>query len=123
VTEERYVALNGKYLADADRLLAGGDYPQASEKYWGAAAEVVKAIAEAHSWRHSNHRDLRNAISRISRETGDVEYLDLFSTAESLHANFYEDFMEPEDVRHYAGRIKALIQKLQTQSELTNRGN
>jgi hypothetical protein len=115
VTQERYVALDGKYLADADRLLAAGDYPQASEKYWGAAAEMVKAIAEAHTWRHSNHRDLRNAVSRLFRETGDGELLTLFSEAESLHANSYEDFLEPEDVRHYAGRIKALIQKLQVQ--------
>lgn len=35
---ERYRALNGKYLADAERLLAAGDYPQASEKFWGAVA-------------------------------------------------------------------------------------
>ena len=113
MTQERYVALNGKYLADADRLLGEGDYPQASEKYRGAAAQMVKAVAEARSWRHSSHRDLRNAISRLSREIGDTEYLDLFSTAESLHANFYEDFLEPEDVRHYATRIRRLIEKLQ----------
>jgi Archaeal PaREP1/PaREP8 family len=115
VTQERYVALNGKYLADADRLLAAGDYPQASEEYWGAAAEMVKSIGEAHSWRHSNHRDLRGAVSRLFRETGDGELLTMFSEAASLHATFNEDFMEPEDVRHYAGRIKALIQKLQAQ--------
>ena len=40
------MALNGKYLEDADRLLEAGDYVQASEKYWGAMAEIVKAIAE-----------------------------------------------------------------------------
>jgi hypothetical protein len=113
VTQERYVALNGKYLADADRLLATGDYPQASEKYWGAAAEMVKAVAELRNWRHSNHRDLRGAVSRLFRDTGDGELLTLFSEAESLHANFYEDFMEPEDVRHYAARMKTLVGKLQ----------
>ena len=95
MTRERYVALDGEYLADADRLLAEGDYPQASEKYWGAAAEIVKAVAEARRWRHSSHRDLRGAVSRLFRGSGDAAYLDLFSTAEALHANYYEDFLEP----------------------------
>jgi hypothetical protein len=106
------MALNGKYLEDADRLLAAGDYPQASEKYWGATAEAVKALVEARHWRHSSHRDLRSAVSRLYRETDDAKYLDYFSNAEALHANFYEDFLEPEDVRHYATRIRSLVEKL-----------
>jgi hypothetical protein len=109
---ERYVALNRKYIDDADRLMAEGDYPQASEKYWGAVAEMVKAIAETRSWRHSSHRDLRNAVSRFYRETGDADFLRLFSIAESLHANFYEDFMEPEDLRVYADDARTLVTKL-----------
>ncbi len=113
VQHERYVALNLKHLRDAEELLTAGDYPQASEKFWGAVAEMVKAVASSRHWRHSSHRDLRGAVSRLYREAGDSEYLDLFSTAESLHANFYEDFLEPEDVRHYAARARRLVEKLQ----------
>lgn len=108
----RYEALNGKYLRDSDRLLAASDYPQASEKLWGAAAQAVKAVAATRRWRHSGHRDLRRAVSRLYRETGDNEYLELFSIAESVHANFYEDFLEPEDVRLYAQRVRQLVEKL-----------
>lgn len=110
---EKYMALNTKYLHDAESLLTAGDYPQASEKLWGAVATLVKAVATTRHWRHSNHRDLRAAVSRLYRETGDSEYLDLFSTAEALHANFCEDFLEPEDVRHYATRARRLIEKLE----------
>ena len=40
-----YVGLNNKYLREADTLVRQGDYVQASEKFWGAAAEMVKAVA------------------------------------------------------------------------------
>ena len=40
-----YERLNGKYLREAEELLEKKDYPQASEKLWGAAAEIVKAVA------------------------------------------------------------------------------
>jgi hypothetical protein len=34
-----------RYLGEAEELLARGDYVQASEKAWGAAAQIVKAVA------------------------------------------------------------------------------
>ena len=111
------MTLNGKYLKEAEELLAANDSVQASEKLWGAVAVAVKAVAADRRWRHSSHRDLRGAISRLYRETGDPEYLELFSIAESLHANFYEDFMQPEDVRVYAERARRLVAKLQALAE------
>jgi hypothetical protein len=110
--QDRYMALNGKYLRDATVLLERGDYPQASEKLWGATAQAVKAIASKRRWRHSSDRDLRNAISRIYKETGDPELLTLFSIAESLHANFYEDYLDGDAVRIYSSKVRELIQKL-----------
>ena len=112
MAEQRYVALNGKYMRDARELLDKGDYPQASEKLWGVAAQAIKAVAASRRWRHSSHRDLRTIISRLRQETGDAEYLPLFSAAESLHANFYEDFLAPDDVKFYAEQVYRLIEKL-----------
>jgi len=43
----KYAELNGKFLKDAKTLLEKRDYVQASEKLWGAAAQIVKAIALA----------------------------------------------------------------------------
>ena len=111
--ETKYRALNGKYMKEAEELLAANDSVQASEKFWGAVALAVKEVAAARRWRHSNHRDLRGAISRLYRETGDGDFLRLFSVAESLHANFYEDFLSPEDVRYYAQDARRLVEKLQ----------
>ena len=44
---QNYLDLNHKYLDEAESLIQKGDYVQASEKFWGAAAEMVKAVAAA----------------------------------------------------------------------------
>jgi hypothetical protein len=62
------MALNVKYLADADQLLEVGDYSQASERYWGAVAEVLKAIADDRGWRHLTHREIRGTLGRLAEE-------------------------------------------------------
>jgi len=110
--QEHYQMLNGKYLLDSERLLADGDYPQASEKLWGAAAEMVKAVAEARGWRHYSHLELREAVQRLARETGDDELRRLFAVMESLHANFYENWMDGATVEVHANDARRLIEKL-----------
>jgi hypothetical protein len=42
---EFHRSLAEKFLREAEELLAKGDYVQASEKAWGAAAQMVKAVA------------------------------------------------------------------------------
>ena len=109
----KYRELHDKYMNDANRLLEQGDHPQASEHLWGAAAQMVKAVAESRQWRHSSHRDLRGTISRLFRETNDPDLPRLFAVAEALHTKFYEDYIQPEELRVYAGDIRQLIDKLQ----------
>ena len=42
-------------LAQAVGEWESGDLRQASEKGWGAAAQMVKALAEQRGWQHNNH--------------------------------------------------------------------
>jgi len=108
------MALNGKYLEEAERLLKSGDYVQASEKFWGAVAEMVKVVATHRRWRHYSHNELRSAVEKLYKETGDRELLTLFSVAEALHANLYENFMSGEVVEAHADDALRLVAKLQS---------
>jgi hypothetical protein len=63
--------------------------------------------------RHLNHYDLRQAISKLAQEANDNDMLALFSIAESLHGNFYGNFMPGDDVRFYATKAHELIEKLE----------
>ena len=107
-----YATLKRNYLADAERLLDAGDYPQAPEKLWGAAAEMVKTVAAAWRWQHFSHRELRNAVQQLANETTDADLRRLFAAAEALHANFYENWMDAATVRAHAEDARRLIEKL-----------
>ena len=71
--------------------LTAGDVRQASEKGWGAAVQIVEAIAVRRDWEHQGHRELFQAVDRLRRETGDPDVRRLFDVASVLHINFYED--------------------------------
>ncbi|MDE2968187.1 MAG: hypothetical protein OXS30_11985 [Chloroflexota bacterium] len=107
-----YRELSGEYLRHARALLAEGDLSQASEKGWGAAAVLVKAAAEARGMDHERHRHLWQTIRVLVRETGDVELRGLFSHAESLHGNYYENMLDAEEVAEFMGDVERLVEKL-----------
>lgn len=92
-------------------MLAAGDYVQASEKFWGAVAMMVKMVAEDRGWRHYSHADLRRAAGNIALESNDADLVVLFGVAERLHANFYEGFMTPEVVESSVAGAKHVISK------------
>lgn len=109
---ERYLELSARYLAEAEELLAKGELQQASEKLWGAAAEAVKAVAEAKGWRHYRHRELEEAVERLCEEVKDPELPRLWASALRLHANFYEGFMGHATLKLHAEDVKRLVEKL-----------
>lgn len=106
--------LNGKYLRESQRLLAKGDYPQASEKLWGAMAEIVKAVAARRGIELGTHRSLGEFVSRLQREHRDWELVPAFGLGNALHTNFYEDWMPPDHVEIYADVVRNFVEDLRT---------
>ncbi|KAF5437405.1 hypothetical protein C5S35_04200 [Candidatus Methanophagaceae archaeon] len=109
---EHYLKLNNKYLVDADTLLKRKDYVQASEKLWGAAAEIVKVLAAKRGIALNSHRELYRFVAKLKIELHEPELLNLFSLAGALHQNFYEDWLPPEAVMDHAEAVKELVSKL-----------
>ena len=105
-----------EFLTKARAYLAEGDLLQASEKGWGAAARMVKAVAETRGWRHTSHGDLYRVVNRVANELEDQPLRKLFISANSLHENFYEGPMPEEfiaealdDVQEIMTRLKAIL--------------
>jgi uncharacterized protein (UPF0332 family) len=111
---EEHVRISRKFVQQAEEEFAKGDRLQASEKAWGAAAHAVKAVAQQRGWRHDGHRYLFEAIDKVYRETGDPEIRVLFSAANSLHMNFYENWQSDEFVQDGIERVKVLVERLQS---------
>ena len=82
-----------EFLIKGRAHLAEGDLLQASEKGWGAAAQMVKAVAETRGWRHSTHGDLYHVVDLVAEELSDPRVQNLFRSVSALRQNVYEDYM------------------------------
>ncbi len=112
MTTQDYQQASERFLAQARHELAAGDLAQASEKGWGATAQILKAIAEQRGWEHNRHRHFLRIASRLRAETGDGDIRRLFGSASLLHENFYENEMMAEDVSDGLDDVDTLIDKL-----------
>ena len=99
-------------LAQADAELAAGDLRQASEKGWGAAAQMVKALAERRGWTHNTHRHLFIGVQDLAEDAGDPEIHRLFRSAHELHINFYEHWLRADVVRDHLSDVRQFVARL-----------
>lgn len=111
---QKYNMASRQLLAQARAELAQGDMRQASEKGWGAAAQMVKAVAEVRGWPHRHHGLLTQAVENLAAETGDDDLTDQFAIANSLHVNFYEDALSTRTVRRHLDQIENLTNTLES---------
>ena len=106
-------------LAQGRAELAGGDVRQASEKGWGAAAQMVKSVAERRGWEHRNHAALFSVVAQLATETGDEDIGRLFDVASSLHVNFYENWSTSTTVARGLNDMERLLDKLEPLASIT----
>ena len=110
---QKYHQQSRHLLAQALLELDQGDLVQASEKGWGSAAQVVKAIAEQRGWRHRSHELLFEAVDALADEAGDEDMARLFDVASALHVNFYENWNSARRVRRGLRDVGLLLDKLE----------
>lgn len=110
---EHYSNLMQKYFKEAEAFLAKGDYVQAGEKLWGAAAEIVKVVAAKRGVELRTHDDLWEFVTKLRTELKDPGLSRLFLQANYLHQNFYEGILPPQAVMDGAEAVKEFIDKLE----------
>ena len=101
-----------EFLARAHAYLADGDSLQASEKGWEAAAQMIRAVAEARGWEHSDLREMFRAIHWLVEETGQPELRTYFSAANVLQMNFYDDFLPVATISFDLEAVERLVELL-----------
>ena len=107
-----YREASRQLIAQARAELEVGDLRQASEKAWGAAAQMAKAAASSRGWDHDQHRHLWNAVKDLTNEAGDQVIHDLFVAANGLHVNFYENTYDAQMVARNIDRVEQFIAKV-----------
>jgi len=109
---ELHLKLADKFLREAEEFLAKGDYVQASEKGWGVAAQMIKAVAAKENLELRSHASLWEYLDKLAEKLQDVELRRLWWTANNLHQNFYESWMTPRDVKYAIEDVKKFAEKL-----------
>lgn len=107
-----YLDLFRKYISEGEELLHRGELSQAGEKLWGAVAELLNVIGELKGLPHYRHSDYWRIMEVVVSETKDDELRRLLAVAEKLHANFYHNFIPPENFEGYVKDVKLLIERL-----------
>ena len=107
------------FMAQAYEELAKGDLAQASEKGWGAAEHMVRAVADERGWECDDYPDLHSVMDRLYRETEDSVLVDLFCSAVFLDFSYCEGAFSKEyinatlrDVEEFVKRAEGLLRKM-----------
>ena len=104
-----------EFLEKARRYLADGDLHQASEKGWGAASHMIKAVAAVMDVPYNRHEAFRQIVRMAGSRTGNRRRLvQLGHTAEALHSNYYQRkiFLDAEDIADDLDDVAELLDRL-----------
>ena len=103
------------FLGKSRVYLESGDLHQASEKGWGAAAWMAKAVAETHGWKYSRHDEFFTVMYQAQDFTGELRLENLRRVANELHGFFYtrKIFLRPDVVERNLDQIAMLLDILQ----------
>jgi len=121
---EKYKQLFEKYYEEALKSREKKAYVQGEEKLWGAVTALIKLYAAKKNIfvSHWSHGDLHQFVKKYVDETpvklpdgSTIIPKEVFRTllreAESLHSNFYDNFMTDENFEEVFKIVVKLIEK------------
>ena len=110
-TVQEYIQQSRDFLQKAQQYLAAGDLHQASEKGWGAASHMTKAVAYANGWEYQKHHQFNVVLNNARRKTGRDDIVLLSGVANQLHGNYYERkrFLDAEAIGLALDHVETLM--------------
>ena len=108
-----------EFLAKGREYLTAGDWHQAAEKGWGAAAWMAKAVADAQGWEYKKHDQYYTVMRQARALSGDARLRSLQAIANQLHGFFYtrKRFLDPDDIGHGLDDMETLLDILEPLTE------
>ena len=119
---EDYRHQSREFLTKSREYLAVDDLHQASEKGWGAAAWMAKAVAVVRGWEYTEHAQFGVVCRNASDLTGNDRLLDLCNAAYGLHRNYYtrKMFLSDRTIARDLDQMAELLDALEPLTEPTN---
>ena len=115
-----YARQSREFLDKGRGYLVAGDLHQASEKGWGAAAWMAKAVAEARGWQYKRHDEFFTVMRQAQDVSGDDRLRNLRRAANELHGYYYTRriFLHSDDIEQGLDEVALLLDILQPLTEL-----
>ena len=85
-----HVEMAKNFLVRSKEYLAEGDLHQASEKGWGAASHMAKAVAAENNWTYENHNQFDSVIINARQRYRLPQLREHAKAAHVLHQNYYQ---------------------------------
>ncbi len=110
-----HVNLAREFLDRSKSYLAEGDLHQASEKGWGAAAHIVKAVAVANGWVYEHHDQFDDVIANTRQRYRQPSLRQYGNAAHSLHRNYYKhpSMLNANTIREDIDDVESILNVLQ----------
>ncbi len=108
-----------EFLVKGREYLAAGEWHQAAEKGWGAAAWMAKAVAEAQGWKYSRHDEFFTVMYQAQDLSDDSRLENLRRVANELYGFYYtrKIFLRPDVIARNLDQVESLLNILQPMTE------
>lgn len=81
------------------------DFVKASEFLWGSISKIAYAIGLPYGKKLGKHKEIVLLMRELAESRNKPEVIDWINAAESLHSNFYHNWMEEETFEDYVRKV------------------
>ena len=113
-TVEDRVQISRRLIQQAPGELERGDRLQATEKIWGALAQMLKAHGQQRGWMNmGSHRTVGRIAQQLAAEYDNGEILNAYIAADNGHRNFYDNEMSPPEIADIITVVAGVLPRLE----------
>lgn len=113
-TVEDRVQISRRLAQQAPAELERGDRLQATEKIWGALAQMLKAHGQHRGWMNlGGHRTVGHIARQLAAEYNDLEIVDAYVASDNGHRNFYDNEMSPPEIADIITVVAGVLPRLE----------
>lgn len=111
---EDRVQISRRFIQQAGEELERGDRLQATEKVWGALAQMLKAHGQQRGWLNlGSHRTAGHIAQHMDIEYDEIPVLRAYVAADNGHRNFYDNELSPPEIEGIITIVSSVLPDLE----------
>lgn len=108
------VQISRRLIRQAREELDAGDRLQATEKVWGAFAQMMKAHGQQRGWLNlGSHRTVGHIAQQLAAEYDERAIIHAYVAADNGHRNFYDNEMSPPEIEGIIVVVSNVLPRLE----------